>query len=399
MFKKIIKKVIKPRTIKRLKALLFFPFGFLVFPVIIYFCKKRNKDEKLIVFLTNNPLFREVKLAYGLKNIGYKVVIVAPARISFDESVFYKVERYSNIIVGIIKVIKYSPYIYHLFSQMNYDIQAYLIKHKPGRIIFDDYDVLRDYYHECFIDHDIQIEKEKYCLENADGLCCRSLETQHLKREYGYKFGPRIFFPEYCMCIHKNKNHNHNHNHNHHERKQISIVFVGGFPRYLYEFARICDENDIAFKIHSWNKLDDSLKDYKNIIECPIITDYSEFIETISECDFGVQITFSSETAALEYKNPYLKGKYSMANKIFDYLDAGLPVITSGAKLQAKVLKSVHACILLDNSNVNEDLKGIIDDLKAVKFSRPKNVEKFNINKQIIRLENFYKRIGEICSN
>ena len=388
MLKEVIKKIFKPRAIKKLKSLMFFPLGSFVFPAIIYFYRKRNKNEKLIVFLTDRPSFREVKLAYGLENIGYKVVIVAPAGLPFDESVFYKVERYSNIAAGIIKVVKYPAYIYHFFSHMNYDIQAYLIKHKPGKIVFDDYDILRDYYHECFVDHDIQIKKEKYCLENADGLCCRSLETQHLKKTYSYRFGPRIFFPEYCMCTHKTKEVK--------KTGQVSIVFAGGFPRYLYEFAKICNEHDIILKIYSCNKLDDCLKDYKNIIQCGVITNYNEFIEAVSESDFGVQIPFSSETGALDYKNPDLKSKYSMANKIFDYLDAGLAVITSGAKLQAKILKNVNACILLDNSNVNEAFKKIIRDLKAGKFSKPEGIENFNINKQILRMESFYKKIFSI---
>ena len=114
---------------------------------------------------------------------------------------FFKINfKYNGLLKALWLSRKFNPLVYHVFSSWNFDIAYGLIKKKIGKVIFDDYDVMAGMVFKDFAAEHYpgQIKKEKYCLEHANGICCRSLETQYAKRKLKYNIRcPRIFFPEY----------------------------------------------------------------------------------------------------------------------------------------------------------------------------------------------------------
>lgn len=93
--------------------------------------------------------------------------------------------------------------LYHVCAQMDYEFAAAFVAHRPAPVVLDSYDLLTGMWTEKFFtahaQFDIGRRVEMYCLEQADGLCLRSLQLQLLKRNHGLKPArPTIFWPEYC---------------------------------------------------------------------------------------------------------------------------------------------------------------------------------------------------------
>ena len=165
---------------------------------------RANVEDKLVVFISDLPRAREAKLAYGLKNLGWIVILICNKKPNYDLKLYFnKYVLFNDRLDVVIKASKFNPVAYHIFSNGNYNIASSLIKFKPGKVILDSYDNIGGFISEKYLEKtpslNVQIKLERYCLENADGLCCRNLETQYSKKVLKYNLtNNRIFFPEYC---------------------------------------------------------------------------------------------------------------------------------------------------------------------------------------------------------
>jgi len=147
-----------------------------------------------------NP--RVVKIAFGLNEVGWQPVLVhsvaadAAAYISFFSAAY----SYSSPDEALHIVSELSPHIVHVFSSWDFKVATHLIHYAPHKVVFDNYDQLIGMLNpEMAAACPEQIESERFCIENAAGNCCRSLELLWAKRKEGYvPKGPAIFFPDYC---------------------------------------------------------------------------------------------------------------------------------------------------------------------------------------------------------
>jgi hypothetical protein len=165
----------------------------------------RSRTPKLVVFVSDQPRYREAKLAAGLKSAGWDVVLLSKAPPEFDPSLhFSRAIRYRDAWEALQVASEFSPVAFHVFANWFYSTPWAFVQHPPGKIVIDPMDVLGGLTRPQLLDihYPGQEALERLCFERAHGLCCRSLETQYQKRALGYRFGgKRIFFPDYSLGI------------------------------------------------------------------------------------------------------------------------------------------------------------------------------------------------------
>jgi Tetratricopeptide repeat len=307
-----------------------------------------------VVFVANKPISREAKLACGLKQAGFEVVLIHHEEPNFDAS-RYCIEtlRYRTPAEALELAWRFNPMVFHVFATWNYAMPALLIRNKPGKIVIDDYDVMAGMVKGAIARRDYpgNLELERYCLENADGLCCRSLEPQFAKRYMGYFYrGKKLFLLDGCWsnCAAPGN-----------RAPKISdgkvhMVYCGNISTeitgpydYHQDVAVLLSSHGIHYHIYPYYAhcraiLVPKLNDYvmKNggnpacvHVHPPVASD--DLTREISRYHYGLHLMWPnprSNQADFPYE---LRGfDYGSTNKIFDYMDAGLPIFVHPGRLQ-----------------------------------------------------------------
>lgn len=366
-------------------------------------------NAPLIVLVADLVLPRVCKIASGLKSIGWQVILLyqnAP----FNEPEKYcdRVYRYHSPAEALAIARQFYPVVYHIFSVMDYVVASLFIRDKPGKIVFDDYDVMAGMMKEDWTSRHYtgQMQLEKFCLENADGLCCRSIEMQYSRRYFGYKYrGKRIFFADYCWNF-PNLTISTSHQST---DDAIHIVYAGNIPHqkspepshYLLLLAETLAKHKIHYHIypapHAVDNFATDLLGYMQLsqhsqffhLHQPLNNE--EMIQEFTQYDLGLSM-FGQEH--ISYHQPYhvqQKFEYCMANKLYDYLDAGLPyLIVKPLKFlrflanRDRVGIDMEEILSLDRSHLKQKI------IPALKKSAEQAKIINSIERQIIRLRDFY---------
>lgn len=323
---------------------------------------RRPRTHRLVVFVSDYPRSREAKLAYGLKNIGWNVVLLHRQKPSFDAYLYFdEVRQYSKPWEALALCTCYSPVAYHIFSNWNYDVAELLIRNKPGKVVLDIYDVL-SVFDPVWLKNlkwvnKNAVEQEIYCLQHAGGVCCRSPETQYLKRDLHISISPRrILFLDYCwneLEISPAE----------HSLDALHVVFCGNiniekldddeWGTFLW-VGRALAQRGIHFHLYPA---------FKNPHGLAFEDAYSEYIDLQHETDglFQLHEPVPIETLLREMSlydvgliafTPFMpsrdrliggqtvgKYRYAVGNKLFDYLDAGLPVMINYTEFMTRIVK------------------------------------------------------------
>ena len=411
--------------------LLLYAYGFklldslfiLLFTIPCRLNAKRPPIAKSVVLVVTNVNPRVIKMGYGLKSAGWYVVLLYLNDFKFDSTLsFDETHQYNTRYTALLEALKYTPIAFHIFSSWYFDVAYLFIKCKPGKIVFDDYDVLAGIVKEEFVKNNYpkQMEKERFCLENCDGLCCRDYETEWAEKKLGYRIkGERILLFDSCFGIEKKERRKEN-------RNSIHVVYCGGMNIEKYTppermgtciglfLARSFSKQNIHFHLYPpigeflksdqsslENKFMDIYSDYVDFekrtkyfhLHYPV--PYNQLLDELRQYDFGILI---SNQAIDVLDNDYRyerQNKYMMPNKIFDYIDAGLvPIVHSNTEFVSAVL---------DRYNIRVDAKKEYFEDKGYKLSEfltpemKENLEtakkELSISNQIHRLVDFYNRI------
>lgn len=215
----------------------------------------------------------------------------------------------------------------------------YIIQNTSLKTVFDSYDlsVVREAYsrvtkEDNLNDKDYNVEDERYCLEFSDGICSRfDLYLFSHMNSLGYKVQKRqLYFTDYCNdnCFQPI---------NYHRKfdKIKRIAYVGILPTNEFNFYDDIEKIDmkkIKFYMYSQNFMWFTKKElsYYYDLEQKSILDIKGYIKSsnvpkeISQYDFGLANHINGKCALLSE----VFNKYSIGNKIFTYLEAGLPIIT-----------------------------------------------------------------------
>ncbi len=342
--------------------------------------------NKTICFVSDKYMPRIEKLAFGLIQNDYQVVFLCRDAKFFDQG-FSLIITYKSSFKVLWLTKQFNPLIYHIFANWNYNTAYSLIKNssKSNITVFDDYDVLAGMVFKKYTDlkYPDQVKKEKYCLENANGLCCRSIESQFAKRYLGYKYkGKRIFFPEYPWTYSPNEKKS--------LQKPKTIVYVGGYNSSIKIIAEALDKIGWSIDIFPARILKKDASVYPKNVHIQKSLSHKDLIEALKRYSIAIQFPGMIISGM---KKTYTSHKfyYSAAGKIFDYMEAGLHVIMTDGIHQKWILKRYGYAIDVDENNPIENIVEKLTDVneKELVDSRT-NITHLTVNSQTKRLVKFY---------
>ena len=387
---------------------------------LLRYRQKLEQDTKCVIFITDYMSSRIEKMGYALKKKGYKVIIFLQGKGVgeglYDKNrndVYDRLYVFRNMRTLYFLCLRFKPLVYHICSTCCVEKWVVsLIKHKRhiGKIVYDQYDVYRDMYAE---ENQKFIDYEKYSLENADGLVCRSFQTQYLKKEHQYCYkGKRLLFFDYCWNRKPPKKYPKSFN------EELSIVYGGrllprrsssplsqiewdGLSAWV-EATKQCSAKmvAIAYNLTDGHEFKDFFKLARRntnfILKEKMSLD--DLIQYESKMDYGTDTFELSRDQQKNFKNFNFEAreKYCATNKYFDYIDAGIPIICGrNGEIMGRYLEKygvVFRCTL-------EQLPENMDELKKRRNEYAHNVmiarNELGIERQISRLIEFYIHISK----
>lgn len=164
---------------------------------------KKSVESRIVVIVSDQPRSREAKLGHALRETGWRPVLLHRGKPTFDTSGFFEsVRRFGHEWEALRFACEFSPVVYHIMVNSDYRIASLFVRHRPGVIVVDSYDLIAGMYTNEFLatyrDFAYEIARERYCLEHADGICSRSREPEVLEDAWEYKLAPRLFLPDGC---------------------------------------------------------------------------------------------------------------------------------------------------------------------------------------------------------
>ncbi|MCM1231275.1 MAG: hypothetical protein NC489_14235 [Ruminococcus flavefaciens] len=361
-------------------------------------------ENSLVVFIIMLSKPRYIKIARALfeKQVNVIFVMYDIERNKRDEKNILSVANvvYFRTPEEALNICKtYCPFVYHVFVEKEYEVACNLIKNKKelGKVVYSAYDLFWGYYRNSIKKSaKIAVEKEKFCLENADGICFRDWGEDFLRENSNYKIGRCVQLFDGCVGW-KDTGTILN-------EDELSLCYVGEVRSdqifrneddiRLIPMAQRCEKNRVHLhvfpseycgeKFNTYFKLDKELEYFHFYDPLP----YQELIEIIGQFDYGID--YANENTEKKYVTQ-AQIKYVSMNKYFDYLDAGLPIIGRFPSKQAEMLAADGVLIKEDILSVDfEYLRKKRNDLKNVVLNKR---EKYNISNNIDRLIEFYREL------
>jgi hypothetical protein len=328
---------------------------------------KCNTGE--VVLISENGHIRALKIAKALNYIGIEPILLTKS-IVFENNIRFKkiiIYRHHHHAVYILKK-NYLGSIFHVFCNWDYTIASILIKKRVGVVLVDSMDVINFFTKEKIQKkYKKQINLEKYSIENADGLVCRDLRTNLLKKN-GWKLPKRILFMEY---VDKKDSE---------VRKRItkSIVYVGNLEldpinsvAYQYDLGVKLKNHSIKFIVFPsvashFQNLKKIFLDFDREIFHDLMIDIRENINSseleaaISSYSFGLLIS----TKKINYDDDHdayhsLMDRYFFAAKVFDYFNAGLIPVVQNSNFIKFILRRLNIGHVV---NTMEEIVDYIND-------------------------------------
>ncbi|MEW6235204.1 MAG: hypothetical protein AB1656_07435 [Candidatus Omnitrophota bacterium] len=367
---------------------------------------RRPRVSRLAVLVSDFPRSREAKIAYGLQQNGWKVVLLHKEEPTFDPAQYCAEHRsYRSSWEALLLASQYSPVVYHVFSCWNFNTAELFVRHRPGKIVFDDYDVLAGMVDEERLEskYPKQLNKERYCLENADGLCCRSIETQYAKRHHGYKYsGSRIFFPEmcwntdfhtpkkndfdkFCVALVGNLSINADEEINHPNNYHLQMaLYLSQYSVYVRMYCPVIDKNEPFLQ---------QLMQTNSFISRHWLSPDRLIQDMFFFCHGGMLCCPSVESDAMYRRT---KRNYGIGNKVFDFIDAELPIFyeNSGRFMDWLLYRYRLTADLSDLlSNPSAAVSQMQNRFSANAEHIKKQKRHFSIVERIKRLIDFYENV------
>jgi len=244
-----------------------------------------------------------------------------------------------------------------------------------------------------------ELKMEKFVLKNVDGIINHSLELQTAKKYYGTIEAKKMFFPNYTDSDHfmyKSKKLN----------DEIHIVFIGSVHSayrsrdyfgggMLHWLIEKLNKQEIHFHIYpAPSNLKEHLVDYFKLNEkLPYFhlhdsVNQEELSKEIHQYDFGVLPFFNRTNKKLNDKR-----RFSTTLKMFNFFEAGLPVIVSeDVCFQNYICRKFGADIKARWDDF-DDIRKLVNkyNYNDLVSSIEKNRERLSIKNQLYRLTDFYK--------
>jgi hypothetical protein len=302
-----------------------------------------NLPDKALIFVgqtLNHRVIRHAKIIS--QNTNYDIIFLigknSPLLGLTSELANVRIIRFRNIIhlkrFGISLKSKNAS-VYAFASKPSYP--AAFIKESKLPFVYDPYDCFSIYYGKKPAAKWLtpEVAGEEFCIKYANGLIARNPELREASRLFGIKNPNNILFPDYCdetrFIDSKLK------------KEEISFVYSGG----IYGKHELKTSHGLTDFFDTIEKLDLQKIDF-HIYPSPLLRkeSYYDYIdaqqqyahfhfhksisqeklsEELSQYHFGILPHFRSEKSNLSDE----KMRTASSLKLFNYLEAGLPVIVS----------------------------------------------------------------------
>ncbi|MEK7818979.1 MAG: hypothetical protein AAB255_04205 [Bacteroidota bacterium] len=355
---------------------------------------RQPRSRNQAVFICDKLNGRPIKIGFALKGMGWNVILLHRNNLSFDLSEsFDETKKFENEFDALQIASEYTPVVYHIFSNYNFEVAYTFIKYKPGKVVFDNYDLLTGMVKEVISNrYKQQIALEQYCYLNANGLCCRDLRVQYLKEN----LPPKILFSEYCWPKEKFKKHAK-------LTDGIHVVYVGSIefdPKsveaFQYDLGAILSAQQVHLHIYPSHQhiVEEMQQNMKAFVTQELIDKYVhihnvvsplELISEISRYQYGLIIS-TTQVDFVDEGITYFHhmGDGLLPSKLFDYMEAGLFTLTQNARFIRFVLERYG------NGKVVTSLEDIAEQCKHTPQTKINLPESLTLKYNSKRLVDFY---------
>lgn len=322
---------------------------------------------------------------------------------NIPEPVFYKNKW--ELLMNILKL-KNANVLIHGFEPRP-AVLAFLHKKMPGKVnakyIFDFQDIYINYFGPNppyrWIKKDLQ--PERYCLSHYDGQICNSLEISEANKLYGIPKKPRIFFPLYIdeRNIQQPKQNPYN--------GTWKVVYAGNITAaspdkfkgigQFHHLIELFSTQAIEFHIYpSPGVSAGTIKEYETLaakyprFHIHKSLNQKDLALALANYHFAIIPFFredSNETA--------VKYKYANTLKLFNYFEAGIPVLVSkDLEFQSWICERYNFGRSISYKDLG-NLEGVLNDsvYNSMIDSYTENRKSLFIDRHIPRLVAFYSSI------
>ena len=370
-----------------------------------------------VLFVTSQLRPRELKMAHGLRRLGWKVGLIYYKWTPFDPQEYFDFCVTAGSADEAHELARQlSPRICHVFSGAIDDLVLEFCRRKPAPIVIDLNDVftpsLFDYCHERF-------EPTREALLLADGFCARDLQVKSAEHADGFRLPPHmILFPEYCWNTAAKAGPTEPPA----RSDEVHVVSVGTFSletQGMYDscYLRLATTligQRIHFHIyphwayrrdHAGSPHANFEKDFADFLALQRVSPYlhlhdslpiDELAKVLPRYDFGLVSGGAAEFGQkLGFYHPaYLETCYS--GRIADYLDARLPIlINQEVKFDYWLLRRYGICIDLKGA-LGPDFRDRLLEIKRSPQQRARMehaAKKLSVDANASRLAVFYVQV------
>ena len=384
---------------------------------------KKDFDSMQIVYISGCLTPRSTKIINALRKKGYTVTLILFGFI--QEIILNEVQSQKISCIQcsceeevLFHALKYRPLVYFYeppWKNCNWLQIVLQYKDNFRPIVVGLYDVMNDGY---AIEDQRLLESEKYVLENADGVVWRWFSKDYLKEEKGFLYkGKSIQFHDYCGGYLKD-----NKSIRQHAGNVLKLCTVQG------SFWIFSQEGDVPDGYETFASLKDitnllgnrkdcvldiyiGICDEKGMEEAEKIeaiysnirffwnTNHMELIDRLQDYDYGCEFYNSGKIIPLDMKIRYGVHEHygslntnSVSNRFYDYIDAGLPVISIMPHKQIDFLSKygiiVHMCIQ------DFDMDFLIKNAEELKRKAVAARQELDIDNHIDELIQFFKELS-----
>ncbi len=386
-------------------------------------CQSRcDFNENEIVYITGQLLPRNIKMIAALKKKGYDVVVIiyGSLREGFASEMHQRGISYircNDEEEMMYNALQYRPLVYYyqpiwgncIWLEI---VLRYKMHFRP--IVLGLYDVLND---GCVIEDTALLSSEKYALENADGVVWRWFSKEYLEKEKGFSYkGKSIQFHDYCGGYIKD-----NEWKKRVDEKILKLCNVEGFFGYYSQKGDVPDGyetfsslNDIADVLgnkencildifigyyckEDFEKAKQIEEQYSNIRFFWEV-EHSQLVNRLQDYDYGCEFYTEGKEIPMNMQIVCGTGKYygsgnvnSASHRFYDFIDAGIPVVTIMPRKQVDFLDKYGAVVRMSLQRLD------IDYLQEHKEEwRQKAVlarQELDIDRHIDKLIQFFKEL------
>ena len=371
--------------------------------------KPSNSEKKVVVFIGDRVILRSSRMAKWVKRNGDFFTVLLCHKLYFVEKFsnneWDKVLLYRNKfhLLRIIRQLK-DVYLFHGFAPSSY-YPDLVRQHVKVPFVIDMQDVYACYYG---LNPGVrwikaELPHEKNCLQFSDGLIGHSLEPNVVLRKYGKIKPPSLFFPLYCdndyfQCNIKSL-----------DADNIHLVYAGGVASsqrdkaqfgtiQFHELIRILSGQKIHF--HIYPSPTNFKADYEEYKQISVNNNYFHFHHSVSQDQlaselnkyhFGLLPFFKIDSGQSAEKF-----KYATTLKLFNYIEAGIPILVSEDLVyQNWIIKRSNAGLTIREDDIYR-LKEIISgiDYSALVAGLISKREEISLKTHIHRLFTFYRQVA-----